>query len=262
MTVTTVSKDSSSSKIYNIRPQEGASCRVILQSESDINGIHPVGEELEICIGESDSVVDDAIEEELRKLRTGETSCIQIAINPGVADDPAVETSNTNTNVVHISVKLVSFENGPMVHQLSHDQKFKLASHHKAKGVDLFKVGKHDYAFRRFSKALKYLILMLPSNNISESLLSEYNKLRVQCYSNLAACQMKAGSYEYVVANCTKALCTEPNNVKCIFRRASAYLMLQNWDSCRSDIQEGLKIEPSSKSLKDLYHKLQATQNI
>lgn len=97
---------------------------------------------------------------------------------------------------------------------------------------------------------------MLPTEKISESDLPEYDMLMMQCYSNMAACQLKANSYVFVVANSTKALDIEPNNVKCMYRRAEAYFHLGSYDLCRNDILKGLQLEPKSRSFHDLYKQL------
>lgn len=238
-----------SSKVFNICPSEGASCMIILNSVKKLP--YPTDEEFEFHIGEVNSALDNALDSELVKLRAGESAVIKTPETGRDISDDNDAPSNSS-----VAVKLVSFENVPMFHQLTQEQKFKIASQHKAKGVDLFKTGNLEYALKRFSKALHYLILMLPSSDIPVPLLLGFNNLRAQCYANLSACQIKAGSYEYVVENCTKALAIQPDNIKCVFRRATANFMLKNFDACKLDVQTGLALEPNSKSFKQLGQKL------
>ena len=66
----------------------------------------------------------------------------------------------------------------------------------------LIQVGKWLCAARRYSQALKQLILI--GDNLPEDCREEFDELRVSCLLNLSACQGKLGQYEFVAPNCTK----------------------------------------------------------
>lgn len=65
----------------------------------------------------------------------------------------------------------------------------------------LFKSGKWSCAGRRYSQALKQLILI--DNTLSEQM-EEQEQLKAACLLNLSACQGKLGQYDFVALNCTK----------------------------------------------------------
>lgn len=234
-------------RTFHVRPQDGASCRVILKTEESVKLEYPVQEEFDFIMGESESPFGDILEDNLRKLKPGEECSFDI---------PASKAGIDEEKDITLTVKLCQLENSIPVYQLLNEEKFEMARVYKEKGVELFKSGLLEYAFRRFSKALKFLILMQPKRDLPDSITVAYDTLKIQCYSNLAACQLKMHSYDYVVDNCTKALDIDPQNVKCIYRRAEAYFGLKKFDLCEKDVTEGLKIEPKSKTFKDLYRKI------
>ena len=227
-------------RTFHIRPQDGAVCKINIDTDNTELEEYPVGKEFEFTIGESKSSLGDKIEDKLKTLKAGEKGTVLVKEG---------EEANKESS---FTVTLCQFENCIPSYQLNNEDKFERAKYHKDRGVEHFKNGKNEYAFRSFSKALKLLISMLPRDKLPEMISGEYDTLRVQCYSNIAACQLKEESYDFVVANCSKVLGIEPNNVKCIYRRAKAYFGLKKYELCKSDVVKGLRIEPKSKTLCDL----------
>jgi len=84
------------------------------------------------------------------------------------------------------------------------------------------------------------------------------NKLKENCYSNLAACQLKLKQYDRVVRNCTKSLDVNDKNIKCLYRRALGYLECRNRDSADQDIKRIRELEPNNSVIKELETKLSA----
>lgn len=95
--------------------------------------------------------------------------------------------------------------------------------------------------------------ILEPSNQDEEKTIKE---LKEALFSNLAACQLKLQQYQRVIENCTKSLDINPQNVKCLYRRASAYLQCRDRGSARKDIDRIYELEPSNTAVKDLETKL------
>lgn len=239
---------------FNLKPQDGASCCILLTSSASFSLKYPLNREFDYVIGDFDSAIGDSIGEILQTMKAGETKNILIPVEDNF--DEKKEENNVDSDCATLSVTLCSFKNCKPIYQLTHEEKMNNATKHKAKGVELFKAQKILYSFIQFNKALKYLISMLPLKEVSESIQTEFNTLRVQCYSNIAACQLNLGSYNYVVTNCTKALTIDPGNVKCLYRRAVAHFQLGKYDLCSCDVKDGLKCEPKSKSFQELMRKV------
>ncbi len=61
-------------------------------------------------------------------------------------------------------------------------------------------------------------------------------RLSVAAHLNVAACALKLGRYGDAVGACDLVLASAPSNVKGRFRRATAYLRLDNLDACGRDL--------------------------
>ena len=80
--------------------------------------------------------------------------------------------------------------------------------------------------------------------------------LKIACYTNLSACQLKLKQYDRVILNCEKSLSLDGDNVKSLFRRASAYLECHNCDDAEKDIHAILRLEPNNSAVKQLETRL------
>ena len=82
------------------------------------------------------------------------------------------------------------------------------------------------------------------------------NELKTALYSNLSACQLQLSQFDKVIRNCSKSLEIDNNNVKCLYRRASAYLECKDRDSADKDIKRILELEPENTAVRELETKL------
>ena len=242
--------------MLELHPTEGAICSVsITKHEADPLDI-PTGDNIEWQIGEGDNFLSEKIDETLCCMTAEEGKEICLSSQRGESDLEQSDDSFRHETQYLVKLHLKEFKNQLPPHLLSVNEKFRIASHQKEKGVTLFGAGDIEYAFKRFSKAMKYLILMMPERDIPGELNQEYRQLRCQCYSNIAACQLKFNSYRFVIENCTKALAIDPNHVKCLYRRAEARMLLGNIAEAQEDIKRGLAVSPKSMSFHELKRKL------
>lgn len=239
-------------------PKDGTLCNVniavlnscILTTEQLGYGI---GDNIVIMVGEGDTDIARQLDLCLQTMKEGEVCDIQIQIN-SLNDQTGV------CDTCSFRIHLMSFQESVLSWQLLPEEKISRAAHHKEKGTVLFQLGNIEFAFRRFSKALKYLVCCHPQDCIPEHLLETYCKLKCQCYSNLAACQMKLNMFSEVVQNCSKAIEIEPKNVKALYRRGQAYLFFNDTDSARSDLEMVASLEPQNKAVLQLLGQLQVKQ--
>lgn len=249
--------------VFNNRPELGCECTVIIKPQSakpSLLSKYPLNTNFTLVIGESDDEYGDAVESVVVKMQKGECRKMlirqtqdSICVSETVED--AHEGLSENTEAIEIT--LVDIKNKLPVCFWTLQEKYETALHHKEAGVKLFQGGLVDRAFTRFSLAMKYLIFMCPQKNLPAGLSEKYLVLRTQTYCNMAACQLKFGSFQYVIDNCTKALDLDHANVKCLYRRAEAYLALKKFDQCRNDVRKGLSLEPNSKSFITLLQKIE-----
>lgn len=251
--------------VFNNRPELGCECTVIIKPQSaepSLLSKYPLNTNFTLVIGESDDEYDDVVENVVVKMQIGECRTLfirqtqdSICVSETVEDAHVGLSENMEAQAIEIT--LVDIKNKLPVCFWTLQEKYETALHHKEAGVKLFQGGLVDRAFKRFSLAVKYLILMHPQKNLPAGLSEKYLVLRTQTYCNMAACQLKFGSFQYVIDNCTKALDLDPANVKCLYRRAEAYLALKKFELCRNDVRKGLSLEPNSKSFLTLLQKIE-----
>ncbi|XP_072290917.1 protein unc-45 homolog A [Eucyclogobius newberryi] len=111
----------------------------------------------------------------------------------------------------------------------------------KEKGNAHFKSGNVDAALSCYTKALK-----LSKNEADCAVL----------YRNRCACYLKQEEYSKAEADASKALDTDPSDVKARFRRAQAYQKLGRLDQAFVDTQRCAQLEPKNKAFQDLLRQL------
>uniref|UniRef100_H3D3P0 Unc-45 myosin chaperone A n=1 Tax=Tetraodon nigroviridis TaxID=99883 RepID=H3D3P0_TETNG len=113
----------------------------------------------------------------------------------------------------------------------------------KEEGNALFKAGDLSGAVCCYTKALDL------SGSQSESAV---------LYRNRSACYLKLEANSEAAADATKALDSDPGDVKARFRRAQAFLRLGRLDQAFMDAQRCAQLEPKNKAFQDLLRQLGA----
>ncbi|CAI8055701.1 Sperm-associated antigen 1, partial [Geodia barretti] len=108
----------------------------------------------------------------------------------------------------------------------------KLAIHEKEKGNESFRSGDYEEAVVYYSHSL----LLRPS---------------IAAYNNRALMYIKLERNSEAVEDCTKVLEEDPNNVKALFRLATARSSLKQDDEAMADFERLLQLEPSNKRAQD-----------
>ncbi|XP_035210309.1 70 kDa peptidyl-prolyl isomerase-like [Stegodyphus dumicola] len=156
---------------------------------------------------------------------------------------------NASSNLVEIQFQLLSYTREPEIWEMSITEKWRRASYHKQRGLELYSRGAYQYAFRRFGLTFKYVISLehdIPSGQ-EEGM--DIRGLKLSCYLNVAACQMRHHNFESVVINSTKALIIQPNNAKALYRRGAAYLQLQEYEKAKEDLSSAQQLEPKNQAV-------------
>uniref|UniRef100_A0A673BTG5 UNC-45/Cro1/She4 central domain-containing protein n=1 Tax=Sphaeramia orbicularis TaxID=375764 RepID=A0A673BTG5_9TELE len=113
----------------------------------------------------------------------------------------------------------------------------------KEDGNSLFKAGDMQGAVSCYTKAL-----VLSENQADSAVL----------YRNRSACYLKLEEYSKAEADASKALDTDPGDVKARFRRAQAFQKLGRLDQAFLDAQRCAQLEPKNKAFQDLLRQLGA----
>ncbi|XP_013135490.1 PREDICTED: FK506-binding protein 59-like [Papilio polytes] len=238
---------------YSIVPYEESRCKILLSN------VHTSNEDLEIdvesrilnknfdgvfIIGEADTFIDKDFELILQQMCCGETCIARIVYK------------NQNFEVVkeiscEIELKEVTEEQ--LVSDWSWARLLEAATHHKEQGVALIQEKRVIDAFRRFSKAFKFLVAIEPVNpeEITDESLNEIKDLKVKLYNNLAHCQLQFCEYQAALDLCNRAIILDNDNVKALYRRCTAYHCLQMYDEAWKDIQKVVVLNPNDKTARN-----------
>ena len=95
-------------------------------------------------------------------------------------------------------------------------------------------IGNQYYKDGDFNSALeKYNECLIHYNNVDK----DSKDLRYKILSNQAACYLKLSEYSKVIQLCTEILEESPDNIKALFRRASAQHAIKNYDTAAVDLK-------------------------
>lgn len=242
---------------------DGTKCTVVLKP-SMANAHYfedqievPFDEEAVLILGESQTALLDVIDMCLRSMHQGEV-CIMRAPVP---NDSKMKCNDAmaSPDIFELEISLMACQAAKGVWEMAAHEKLCLAKRLKDLGVAIYQKQDVNMSFKKFSRALKYLIsINLKTEDLAADICKECNLLKMQCYLNLAACQLQSGNFAAVVPNCTKALDIDKDNLKGLFRRGEAYLKLEDWEKAASDLNRAHELEPKNKavlqSLKNLHH--------
>ena len=143
-----------------------------------------------------------------------------------------VKTRNSSwiTFQLHL-IKIVS--SSLAIHLWNVDLLFQTSKQLKEQGILLYKTNNIVEAFYEFSKSVKLVlpleVRLLRKLAINEELTDADNHERTQVIqivvdilNNMAACQLHQKNYNHALYLCNLVLKRSPNNIKAIFRKASA----------------------------------------
>ena len=197
----------------------------------------------------------EKVELTVSKLKIGESQSFEITLQSPMCIEPQVKSQeeftphqssmeNPHDKSIVMNVTLIAFDYVPFIHELSASEKLTRASHYKELGSKLFQTNNIQWAFQKYGRAFKYLMLIIdPMEDIKQA----YVLLKCQCLLNMAACQMKYKGFEYVIKNCTEALSLDSGNVKALYRRGLAYKEQKELLLAVDDLTKAHEMEPENK---------------
>ncbi|CAN7992985.1 unnamed protein product [Ixodes hexagonus] len=164
-------------------------------------------------------------------------------------DNPNKKSSDQHGKTYKVQIQLESFVAKPAIFEMKPSDKWYYACQHKDNGVSLFSAKEYKWAFRHFSLAFKYIV-SLEHDNPTEDVVEEFGihsgDFKLKCLLNLAACQLQNGTYHHVVTNCARALEMDPDNVKALFRRGTAFNQLQEYEKAKDDLERAAVLDPKN----------------
>lgn len=122
---------------------------------------------------------------------------------------------------------------------MSEEEKLRKATREKDKGNEAYRSGDYEEAILYYSRSIS-LIQTAASIN------------------NRALAYLKIQKWDKALFDCRVVLDMEPNNIKALLRRGSAYKGKKDYEKARADFQQALDLEPANKRAEELLEELSA----
>ncbi|KAJ3271436.1 hypothetical protein HDV01_006642 [Terramyces sp. JEL0728] len=106
---------------------------------------------------------------------------------------------------------------------------------HKQLGNELFKKGQFGDAEQEYAAAINEL--------------PEGHSLTFTLFNNRAAARLKTGDYRGAISDCNLVYNRDPQDVKCLLRRANAWEALEQWEKAKDDYKKIMAIDSNTKGV-------------
>lgn len=244
------------------RPPEFSECLIHIKPLGKCLDTHDecdymFSSEINVVIGKGISPLAEKIDECLLTMIEGDTAVVETesrAVKAVSLRQDDTKDIDMCGSLMQVELRLISILcHGTPIFKLDVHGKLNRGVQLKEKGVIQFKSCNFMNAFNSFSHALKYFICMGKECEIPQELKEQVVTLKAQCYSNIAACQLKVDNWPGAIDNCTKALALQPRLTKALFRRGQAYSKQGKYDLADEDLKIALTLEPKNESVISLH---------
>mmetsp|Transcript_22694 Transcript_22694/g.47243 ORF Transcript_22694/g.47243 Transcript_22694/m.47243 type:complete len:464 (-) Transcript_22694:29-1420(-) len=114
-------------------------------------------------------------------------------------------------------------------------------------GNSYYDEGQYARAAMKYKKAVIYYEYCFPENEEEEK---QTEEIRLTALSNSAACFLKVKAYEDTLDHCDQVLKVDPQNVKCLYRRAVAHRCRDEFEKAKESILAAISIDPKNPTLR------------
>ncbi|XP_009764944.1 70 kDa peptidyl-prolyl isomerase isoform X3 [Nicotiana tabacum] len=242
------------------RPNEGSLVKVVyigkLQDGTVFDRKGSDDEPLEYACLEGK--FSESLDRAIMTMRKGEEAIVTIS-----SDYCQVEEVSTADFVVY-EIKLVDFNKFLDSYRRNHfgrwTQKRKLKHVIKLRTKEMYYSKMASFNVHQGSMTRNALKFIQFDHSFNDNEKCQSNTLRFSCYLNNAACKLKIADHQEASKLCSKVIEYDPCNVKALFRRAQAYLRINELEKAEIDIRKALKLDPNNRDVKLVYKELKAKQ--
>lgn len=203
-----------------------------------------------------DGEVCDALEFATFEMKKGERA-ILTCVKPKQCAEPKVGLTEVKAPKVVFTVQLDEFEKGKDTWSMSEDEKLQFGEARKAVGGNLFKSQRIELALKAYSTVISTFNYV---DNMGETNKTKAQNLKRTCELNKAACLLKKEDWEGARKCCETVLKDEANNIKALFRRATANKELGEYQDAMKDCKFILEQDKTNVDARKLIPKLKELQ--
>ncbi|XP_072051085.1 peptidyl-prolyl cis-trans isomerase FKBP8-like isoform X2 [Amphiura filiformis] len=213
-------------------------------------------EEIQFVLGDGDVV--QAWDLAVALMQLGEQALVITKPRFGYGEEGRNDDIPPNTDLTY-ELELLKVEEKLNIETLSPDECCQMADKKRERGNELYSRKDYSNAINSYSKALEILRDIKPSSYTEDSK-KTVDELKVKCYNNLAAAQLKVDAPNAALKSCNSVLDIRPKNVKALFRKGKVLAVESEFQAAVAVMKEALALEPSNKTIHQELSKLTARQ--
>lgn len=130
--------------------------------------------------------------------------------------------------------------------KLPYKQRMHKVEINKKEGNELVKDQNWSQGVARYGNALQHCSKFY---DLSPEQMDDLKAAKLSLYNNIAMCANKMEDWKMTKDNCNKALEIDKDNVKALFRRATALEKEKNFEDALKDLDAAAKVAPEDKNV-------------
>ncbi|XP_071845924.1 peptidyl-prolyl cis-trans isomerase FKBP8-like [Apostichopus japonicus] len=209
-----------------------------------------------ICLGDGDAV--QAWDLAAILMEDGEKAVI-IAAPRFAYGEEGREPDVPPNSLVRYELELLEVKDATDVKDMTTDERCQTADQKREQGNKCFAKGDFANAISSYRRAISFIEELHPTGSKED--IAKINAMKVKCYNNLTAAQLKVEAYDAALKSCNTALSLDPNSVKALFRKGKVLANQLNLKEAIVSMKKALALEPSNKTIHQELSKVTAKVN-
>ncbi|KAM3927055.1 peptidyl-prolyl cis-trans isomerase FKBP4 [Leptodactylus fuscus] len=226
------------------KPNEGAVVEMRVQGSHD--GRVFDDRDLRFEVGEGEGLgIPPGVETAVQQMEKGEEAVLYLKPKYGFGSAGYEPFQIPPNAELQYELKLKSFEKAKESWEMNSEEKLEQGALVKERGTEYFKAGRYRQAIIQYKKIIQWLE---HESGLSQEETAKSKSLLLAASLNLAACYLKLGEQRPALEHCSKALEFDSNNEKGLFRRAEAYMGVNELELAKGDLLRVIQLYPGNKA--------------
>ncbi|XP_006814126.1 peptidyl-prolyl cis-trans isomerase FKBP8-like [Saccoglossus kowalevskii] len=229
---------------YRSRPARGdfvtVKYKTYLENDNEVEDC----ESLKFILGDGDVIA--AFDLAVAVMEMGEV-CTLLSDSRFTYGDLGREPDIPGGAKLRFELELLAVDDVPDMFEIDATQRLSLGNKKRERGNELYFRNDYSNAINSYTRAINYL--EPEEGMVNKDEFKKIEELKVKCYNNLAACQLKVEAYEAALKSCNAVLKVEPDNVKALFRKAKVLAQKGELEDAVIYMRKAIKLEPSNKTI-------------
>uniref|UniRef100_A0A8R1HV93 peptidylprolyl isomerase n=2 Tax=Caenorhabditis japonica TaxID=281687 RepID=A0A8R1HV93_CAEJA len=211
------------------------------------NGTEFYNRDVNFCIGEgSEENLPEGVERALRRFQLGEKSKIELKGQKYTYGNSPPAGTNIPANApLEFTIFLKEFEKVPATWEMTAEEKLAAAKAAKDRGTIFLQKGNLKLAFNKYKRAEEVLEY---EKSTDPEMVKEREVILTGAYLNLSLVCSKQNEQLECIKWCDKVLETKPDNVKALYRKATALLATSETREAVKLFEKIVEVEPENKA--------------